>query len=1111
MRKLCGMSSVTMKNTDGNVLGIEKRGEAVLNQGETVNWREKVKAYPKKYKICVVRFDPTGRVYAVLDDGSSTEEIIISSKRKRERALDGDKVVMHICSETEGESETLPQTQADISKPTKLYGEVTHVLERYVNPKFRKFVCTIDPDRYDGFMCPVDSSSPRMFPMGRQKKKQEGQDVTTTRLQIYKIRIQENRFVFEKDRIVSVSYQDKFNQLFVVHYYEWFKNTPYPMGIVTEVLPPCDSLSNGLKILKLMHGVEDSWPQEIEMNFTDSWKIPAAELTGRACGDFRKKDVFTVDLPDSQNLDNALHVENLTDGRLRVSVHIADVSYFIKKGSDLDKEASTRAITFYPCFHGEPSHMLPSLFSTILCSLLPSKDRLTLSVLFMFDKNGTLMGDPEILRSVVCSVQRLTYEQVEMVLADRRADDGVLPVVRRQIRDLCVVTSYLRKQRLGDGRFFNQTDEGEQETNNTMAYMLVKEVMILTNEAVANYLVAKRGNTIPVRFHPPPDLARAQEWLKNFGKEAETGLKVSSMMQLIKKVTKEDSNKNPWQCRDEDEEGSIPNSDVGDFSMEDDSEELGSVPLTKVTWENIRNTLENINHSDLELQYIIGNEKGHPKQAVALSHLYKILGNALYTNASKQRHGCHHFSLQKDFYTHFTSPIRRFIDLVVHRMLVACLKGEEPPYSARELDDICHHCNNQTFKANKFSKMTQCLHFALKVQLASETKLAFVETANDSSLQVLYPHEGYLQATRSSTSIPLKHLMPSKNPDNGETINSVILHFKNSIYDYEAIVPEVTKEEAVLKMDRFVQSVPKSSWKNVLSSLKDGDMNEVEDLLDQMLKEGKRSLSADDNLLSRISEITSEVDVRTSTKDDVAPKKYVDFRCDFESGQVVQVQLTAGMQQGLLVPKVQLLNMTPKFNFCIEHRENPVNCFAQLAAKPPDKCKTIKQYVESWLPLVKMMVVHNTVSEDETTYIRDVPVEWFKKQEKNSPLVKCGRFSLKKDWCEDRNIRYKYSEYYFCIRLDGQQVWSSTQIKYRMLKCYPGDMFHTTKPHNQGMLLVVHAVTSSVKKDKETKTIRMEFDVHYSSCEIPGELFDQDKNSLTGCTIEMIPKLNQDK
>ncbi|XP_071821610.1 3'-5' exoribonuclease HELZ2-like isoform X1 [Apostichopus japonicus] len=1102
--------NMQMVEIDGNVLWIEEGRKPALNQGRPVNWPKKVREYPEEYKICIMRIEPSGRAYAVLADGSSTEEIIISSKRRRERALDGDRVVMHILSETEGVYETLPLTQADTSKPTKLYGEVKHILERSVNPKFKKFVCTIDPDSYD-LMCPFDRRYPKMVPMGRIRSTD-----CTTNIQIYNIIYQGDGRV-EKDKVISLGTPDKSHQLFVVQYFKWSPDHPYPIGIVTEVLPPCDSPRNGIRILKLIHGVKDNWPhsfaQEIEKIFPDNWEIPEAELTGRAYRDFRKKDVFTVDPPESQDLDDALHVEKLTDGRLRVGVHIADVSYFIKKGSNLDKEASTRAVTFYPSFHDKPSHMLPTLFSTILCSLLPSKDRLTLSVIFMFEKNGTLIGDPEILRSVVCSVQRLTYRQVEMVLADRRSDDEVLPVVRRQIRDLYVVTSYLRRQRLGDGRFFNQTDEGEQETKNTMAHMLVEEMMILTNEAVANYLVGKRGNTIPVRYQPSPDTAKAQEWLTKFGKEAENGLKLSSMLPLIKEVTKEDSSKSPWQRPDEDKEFSIPDSDVIDFSMEDVSEEVGGVPLTKTTWENIRSTLKNINHSDLELQNIIGDEGGHPKQAVALSHLYKTLGNALYTNASKQRNGCHHFSLQKDFYTHFTSPIRRFIDLVVHRMLVACLEGEEPPYTAMELDDICHHCNNQTSEANKFSKMTQCLHFALKLQLASETKLAFIESVNDTSLQVLYPHERYLQATRSSTSIPLKHLKPSKKPDDGETINSVILHFKNSIYDYKPKVPEVRKKEAVLKTDRFIQSVPKSSWKNVLSSLKDGNINEMEDLLDQMVNEGKGSLLANDNLSKdlRISEITSEVDVRTSTGEDVAPKKYVDFKRDFECGQVVQVQLTAGLQRGLLVPKIQLFNMTPKFNFCIEHRENPVNCFAKLAEKPPDKCKNITQYVKSWLPLVEMMVVHNTVSGDETTYIRDVPVKWFKQQRKNGSVVKCGCFSLKRDWCDDRNIRYKYSQYYFCIRLDSQQVWSSSQMKHRMLECAPGDMIHTTKPNNRGMSLVVHAVTSSVEQDEKYKAIKIEFEVHYSSCDIPVELFDQNKNPLTCCTIEMIPKSNPDK
>ncbi|KAJ8039291.1 Helicase with zinc finger domain 2 [Holothuria leucospilota] len=1119
----------------------EEVHETALEADKTDEWLRLTLEQPDDYKVCVVRFEPSGRVYAVPGDGSSTEEITISSKRRRERALDGDKVVMHILKEKEGGYEPVPNVD-DVRKVKKVYGEVKHILERASNPKFKKVVCTVDPVNHD-LMCPVDRSSPKMFSMGRKDRRRgRGSEI---KLHIYTIsRHGDNQF--HENRTVVVKAKDIPERLFVVQYFEWFAGNPYPMGIITEELPKCDSPANGMRILKLMYNIKDNWPpsfaKEIEDSFPSTWEIPKEELIARQDGDFRSKDIFTIDPPDSLDLDDALHVERLEDNMLRVGVHIADVSYFVRKGSNLDKEAEKRATTFYPAFYARPSHMLPSVFSTTLCSLLPSKDRLSITVMFTFDTNANVIGSPQILRSVVCPVQRLTYEQVEKFLINPDGKTEILGVVRQQLLNLHNLTSFLRTKRLGDGRFSHDPDVGEKEVQFTMAHTVVEEMMLLANEAVATYLIETYGMNVPVRHQLPPDAEKAKEWLETFENDAKIGLKLNSLLPAIKDVIDESElsskMKDAERSKEDDSEtSSIPESDITDFSEENDQEEEVNIPLLQTTWSKINYILSNSNNKLLDLQNIIGDENANPKQAVALAQLFRILGKAFYINASDQPDHCQHFSLQKEFYTHFTSPIRRYLDLVIHRMVKAAVDGERNPYSAQELANICHHCNNQSFKAKKFEMMTHCLLTALKLKMAAEPKLGIIEMASDNGLQVLYPHERFLQTTRSVTSLPLRYMKPAAKPEDGVDKNSIVLHFKNSIYDQRTSIKEVPELGAPLMTNRFVRSVPKSTWETILSCMKGEDASVLEECLFDATRRIQESRYDIVDQSNRIEEVTCEVEVRNEPEgEEREPKKYVKFHRDFHPSQVVQVQLTSGIQRGLLVPKVQLMHMTPKFSFCFEHRENAVTCFAKIAERPPERSATIKKYVEAWLPVVEMMVAYNTVSGDETKFIRDVEVQWYRKSVDDRVVI-CGCFSLNREWCSDRHIGFftpqmkgnkgkhgkedddieEYQEDlilrdYVCVRVDGFNLNPSVQYKMKQLELKPGcGASDLTNPHGGKFSLVVHGTTSSAILEKRNMNERytVEFEVNQMSGDIPMELFDQGKKTL--CTVELIPKSKPDK
>ena len=363
---------------------------------------------PEKFKICSFHFDLSGHTYALPKDVNSSMKVLITSKRKRGKALNLDEVIVEILEdidELENAAGYGPQA-VEAKEEKKIYGTVVFILKRAANPYLKKIVCTID--KYtDGLMVPIDRTFPKIFVRTFKDEKDKAiirsKRIRTSELSkvsIFSItRGTKDSFQFQKN--IHVTLKERPNKLFVVQYLRWQAKTPYPFGIITEELPHGDNKEDGLRILKLVHGIREKWRpavyDEVKATCPENWEIPEVEIKSRY--DVRSKYVFTIDPPDSQDLDDALSVE-MVDNNYFVGIHIADVAYFVKKDSALDEEARERATSFYPSF-AKPVNMLPPQLSNRLCSLLPEEDRLTISVFVTLDESGSVVGDVKIVPSVI--------------------------------------------------------------------------------------------------------------------------------------------------------------------------------------------------------------------------------------------------------------------------------------------------------------------------------------------------------------------------------------------------------------------------------------------------------------------------------------------------------------------------------------------------------------------------------------------------------------------------------------------------------------------------------------------------------------------------------------
>jgi ribonuclease R len=401
----------------------------------------------------------------------------------------------------------------------------------------------------------------------------------------------------------------------------WENSHVNPEGHIVEVLGPAGA--PGIDMLSVIHkyGLPREFPEAVNEEAKQfGSRVTPDDLEGRE--DLRGRPVITIDPDDARDFDDAIEVQP-TDFGWDVTVHIADVSHYVKPGSSLDKEARKRGNSVYLADRVIP--MLPENLSNGLCSLRPDEDRLAFSVFAAINRDGSIRH-VRFGRSVIRSMARLTYRQAYALLQSPPKEE-----VGARVHAAWDCSSTLRKRRFAAGALDLEMPEVKVWLNaegipvrlelveNDISHQLIEELMLLANELVARHL--KRRNQPNIyRIHEKPD----PEKLDDYRELAATyGVR------------------------------------AGD---------LGHRP---------------------ELQRLLDGLKDKPYASALKIGLLKSLKRARY---SPDPIG--HYGLSKNDYSHFTSPIRRYADLVTHRALARDIHAKSNlnagPASS-DLGTLCEH------------------------------------------------------------------------------------------------------------------------------------------------------------------------------------------------------------------------------------------------------------------------------------------------------------------------------------------------------------------------------------------------------------------------------------
>ena len=412
----------------------------------------------------------------------------------------------------------------------------------------------------------------------------------------------------------------------VVKIVEWPEEAKNPIGQVIDILGKAGENTTEMHAILAEFGLPYVYPKNVE---TAAEKIPAeiSETDYAEREDFRNVTTFTIDPKDAKDFDDALSIRLIKPGLWEVGVHIADVTHYVKEGSVIDKEAEKRATSVYLVDRTIP--MLPERLCNFICSLRPDEEKLAFSVIFNMNEKGEVK-DSRIVHTIIKSDRRFTYEEAQKVIETGEGD------YKEEILELNKLAQILRKQRLAAGAIDFDRIEVKFEIDETGKPLSVyfkesKEANKLIEEfmLLANRTVAERIGKVP----------------KN--KKAKVF---------------------PYRIHD------LPDPDK----------------------------LENLNWFINRFGYKIRTSGSKTEISKSINRLLDDIKNKKEQNLvetvslramQKARYSTHnigHYGLAFDYYTHFTSPIRRFPDMMVHRLLTRYLAGGRTVQEAK-YEELCDH------------------------------------------------------------------------------------------------------------------------------------------------------------------------------------------------------------------------------------------------------------------------------------------------------------------------------------------------------------------------------------------------------------------------------------
>ena len=493
---------------------------------------------------------------------------------------------------------------------------------------------------------------------------------TTTFVGTLKI-LNNTRFVIVSKRKANVDFyikndnsNAKNGDRVVIELIEW-KDTKSPQAKIIDILGKPGENETEIHTILSEYGLTYYFDDQVEKEL-DKIEENISKVEERKREDFRKKTTFTIDPKDAKDFDDAISFDITSEG-YEVGIHIADVSHYVKPNTKLDTEAYNRGTSVYLVDRVVP--MLPEKLSNNICSLRPKEDKLTFSAVFTLDINGKILKQ-KFCRTIINSDYRLSYEEAQHIIENKQEiipqeltiDKKEKKIERNLIEAITtihIISKKLRKERLKKGA-------------------------ILFDKEKIKFLLDKNKKPIQIYIKSSKD---SNKLIEEF------------MLLANKKVSEFISKKD--------------NKKTFVFRIHEEPQQEKIIELKKISKKfgydlNIKNkqkTLESINKLLKEI-------KGKKEQNFLDTLAIRSMSKAIYST-----NNIGHYGLSFDYYTHFTSPIRRYPDIIAHRLLQHYLDRKKST-DKNQIEEKMKHCTVKEILATKAER--QSIKFMQVVYISNE-------------------------------------------------------------------------------------------------------------------------------------------------------------------------------------------------------------------------------------------------------------------------------------------------------------------------------------------------------------------------------------------------------
>lgn len=973
---------------------------------------------PAQYVRCTLKISSSGEdAYAVIPDGS-VPDILIEGRRRRNRAFAGDEVLVKYMAKFDNEDDGMHKNKR---------GRVVGIFKQNIPSKF---VCQLRENTTDTFV-PIAPEHPIFLNM---RSKQPHADCNGC-IVIYGCsrnprkktpKIVEKRCV-QLDKAVG--------KLFIVQYLCWKDYNRHPLGIVCGVIHHGLTYGAGKKVLGVQYSILDGSVADREV---DAYEEPTVVTQRRE----RVIDkAFTIDPEKSEDLDDALAVmsNDVERGICEIGVFVADVSHFIPVDSKLDSDARDIGRTVYDERGRQLCPMLPKRISNDVCSLLPGKVRPVLAVIQEYNsRTGEASGTVRFERKTIRSCCKMSYRDVQMIIdgkiPDLNCNEQTRIGVIGQVQILYRLSRAIRAARLGIAMHYRDVDR----TKDIFAHELVEEFMILTNKIVAERLFQCCPHFTPLVCKWEPKQQKLEELLRMCGNLVATSCRLSIQTESC---------------------------GVSSYQMLLGQNVCPRIHVTKHTLELIQEALLLRRFQDIAAAVCI--EGFHPQLALANSKLSKSQQKAMYVCSDGNDESFLKHSHLGCLYTHFTSPIRRYIDLVCHRLVRKYLlhdRSVDCPYDEKKVKDVCDQATFRRLNMKNYQSELELLRFSCQIYKHPVATVAVVEEIGNNDISLFVPYCPHMPGRNSLVRLSVLNASGCDRKDLDGMPSLTISWSVN-------VLPINEKRRLELPEDDY-SSVNADLWKS-LTSLVATPGEADEDRYRDCRKMFARILDHQDadNLeetsCSRAAEAANEdvsnrlVSVPSTDSDDsdewtvvisrrnkttrqrvtgqqAGPKiqeqprrrrhgEKIAYQKQLRLFDLVSVQLSSKMIRGLLRPIVQLIHFSRDMSICVEHNTSPRECFANVPSSPgilvasKRSYRNLDDYRTAWMPIIDIESATGSVRDSSTgmsVLLHDFQINW---TERGRHQV--GSTNIDFRYAYDNKVACKIGDYvclrYFNIPLSG--------------------------------------------------------------------------------------------